>query len=460
MPFSEHALLAELRSLGAVTRFHAGYSGGLDSSVLLHALAGCREALGAPLDAVHVNHALLPEAASWTAHCRASCAALGLPLTVIDVDAFSRRAALGVEAAARQARYEALAALLAPGECLLVAQHRDDQAETVLLQLFRGSGPAGLAAMPRVAPLGKGRLARPLLGFARADLRAYADARGIRFVEDPSNADPRLARGFLRAEVLPRLEAHWPGLRKTLARAARHAADAAAIIAERAGEDLGALAATTPWRLPVGALARLSLPRRRAVLRHWCAARGLAVPDAARLDEALAQLAGARSGAAIEVAWPGGSLRRYRDALWLVPALAVHDAGTRLRWDGESPLALPTGLGTLRLAPGGWLGRDVPQAGLEVGFRTAGLRCAVVGRRGHRDLKHLFQDAGVPPWLRDRVPLVFVGGQLACVGDRWVCAEHATREPAAGLAVEWERPGHMAAWASAAPPLAPVRDLV
>lgn len=443
MPFSEDALLAELRSLGAVARFWAGYSGGLDSSVLLHALAACRDALGAPLAAVHVNHALLPEAGSWAAHCRATSAALGVPLTVLEVDASARCAALGVEAAARRARYEALAALLAPGDCLLTAQHGDDQAETVLLQLFRGSGPAGLAAMPRVAPLGAGRLVRPLLGFARAELRAFAEARGIGFVEDPSNADPRRARGFLRAEVLPRLAARWPGVRVTLARAARHAADAAAIIAERADEDLAALVAQTPWRIAVGPLARLTVPRRRAVLRHWCEVRGVAVPDAARLDETVAQLAVARAGSAIEVAWPGGSFRRYRDALWLVPPLVPHDRAVRLRWHVESPLALPAGLGTLRLAPGGRLRRDALEAGVEVGFRGAGLRCAPVGRRGHHDLKHLFQEAGVPPWLRDRVPLLFVGGRLAGIGDRWVCAELAVRDGAAGARVEWQRPPHL-----------------
>jgi len=460
MPFSEATLLAELRSLGPVTRFWVGYSGGLDSSVLLHALAACREALGVPTEAVHVNHALLPEAEAWTAHCRATCAALGVPLRVIEVDAGRLRAALGIEAAARQARYGAFARLLAPGECLLTAQHRDDQAETVLLQLFRGSGPSGLAAMPRVASLGRGRLARPLLGIDRADLLAYADARGIGFVQDPSNADRRLARGFLRAEVMPRLQAHWPGVGRTLARAARHAADAAAIIAERAAEDLLSLTASAAWRMPVGELARLSLPRRRAVLRHWCQARGVAVPDTARLDEALAQLAGARTAAAIAVTWQGGSLRRYRDALWLVPDLPAHDAGARLRWDGASPLVLPAGLGTLRLAPGGRLRRDRLDAGVEVGFRTVRLRCAPVGRSGHHDLKHLFQEDGVPPWLRDRVPLVFVGGRLACIGDRWVCAECATGDPAAGLEVHWDRPDHLESWASAASPPRPARDLL
>jgi tRNA(Ile)-lysidine synthase len=453
MSFSEHALPAALRSLGAVARFCVAYSGGLDSSVLLHALARCRDALGAPLVAVHVDHALLSEAAAWTAHCRATCAELGVPLQVVEVDAARRRAALGVEAAARDARYAALADLLGPGDCLLTAHHRDDQAETVLLQLLRGCGPAGLAAMPGVAPLGRGRLARPLLDVSRADLRAYAVEHLIGFVQDPSNSDPELARGFLRTEVTPRLQARWPGMSRTLARAARHAADAAAIIAERAAEDLERLTASTPWRMPVAALAHLSAPRRRAALRQWCRARGVEPPDTARLDELLQQLATARAGSAIEVRWPGAAFRRYRDTLILSPDLPAHDAGARLPWGGAVPLALPSGLGALRLAPGGTLRRDALAAGAEVCFRAPGLRCAPAGRAGHHDLKHLFQETGVPPWLRDRVPLVFIGGQLAAIADGWICAEFAIPDGAAGLSVVWERPGHLDVWtADTAPP--------
>jgi tRNA(Ile)-lysidine synthase len=452
MPFSEDALLAQLRRLGPVTGLRVAYSGGLDSSVLLHALVRLRDTLGAPLEAVHVDHGLLPQAGDWRAHCEASCAVLGVPLRVVEVEVAPLRAALGVEAAARQARYAALAGLLQPGECVLTAHHRDDQAETVLVQLFRGSGPAGLAAMPAVARLGAGRLARPLLGFGRGELRAYAVEHAVRFVEDPSNADPSLARGFLRAQVMPRLEAHWPGIKRTLTRAARHAADAAAIVAERAAEDLDALTGRAPWRMPIQGLQHLPMPRRRAVLRHWCQARGVAPPDTARLDEVLGQLATAASDRSIAVEWPAGSFRRYREWLFLSPDLPVHDPQARLRWEGASPLALPSGLGTLRLAPGGRLRGDVTAGCVEVHFRGAGLRCAPAGRVGRHDLKHLFQEAGVPPWLRDRVPLISVDGDVAAIADRWVCGARAVGDAAQGLAVVWERPRHLDVWTSTPAP--------
>jgi tRNA(Ile)-lysidine synthase len=446
MPFSAQTPLVALRALGPVARVWVAYSGGSDSAVLLHVLARQREALGAPLAAVHVDHALHPDSGAWTAHCRATCAALGVPLEVLAVDPLPRRAALGVEAAAREARYAALAGLLRPGDCLLTAHHADDQAETVLLQLLRGAGPAGLAAMPRVAPLGAGRLVRPLLDVARAELRAYAQANAVACVEDPSNRDPALARAYLRAAVMPRLEARWPGLRGTLARAARHAADAAAIIAERAAEDLSALTVLAPWRMPVPGLLALSLARRRAVLRHWCAVRGVPPPDTARLDALLGQLAAARAGRAVEVAWPGGAWRRYGEVLFLSPVLPPHDPSARLRWDGRRPLTLPAGLGTMALVPGGALRQDALAEGIEVGFRAAGLRCAPAGRRGRRDLKHLFQEAGVPPWLRDRVPLLLVGGHLAAIADRWVCTPFAASGATAGLELIWHRPDHLDVW--------------
>jgi len=318
----------------------------------------------------------------------------------------------------------------------------------VLLQLLRGSGPAGLAAMPVVAPLGPGRLARPLLGLDRAALRAYAAAHAIDYLDDPMNADLALGRGYLRAEVLPRLATRWPGVGETLARAARHAADAASIIAERAAEDLAAIGATSGWEVSATGLMRLSPPRRRAVLRQWCRVRGVPTPDAARLDEFLRQLGSAGTGSAPQVAWPGGALRRYRDALHLTPDLPPHDPTLRLSWDAAAPLALPAGLGSLRALPGGSLSPQALRRRVEVGFRAAGLRCAPHGRAGHHALKYLFQEAGVPAWLRDRIPLVFVDGELAAIADRWVCGGFAVGADAPGLRIAWERPEHLEPWSA------------
>ena len=442
----EDTLREALRDLSPPARLLVAYSGGLDSTALLHLCAALPAEVGATLEAVHVDHGLHPDAGAWAAHCRAACLRLGVPLTVLRVAAALARAEKGVEAAAREARYAALVPLLRTGDRLLTAHHRDDQAETVLLQLLRGSGPAGLAAMPPVAPLGAGLHLRPLLGVARAELRRYAEARGLDWLDDPSNADPMLGRGWLRSELLPRLRARWPGADAALVRAARHCADAAAIVDERAAEDLDAVATASPWQLQADAVARLPLPRRRAALRHWCRRQGVPVPDTARLDELLAQLAAAAAGRAPQVEWPGGALRRHRDRLYLDPGLAPPPGDCVLALNGDAELALPSGLGTLALVPGGALHRRLRDATLELRFRAPGLRMAIAGRRGHHTLKKLFQEAGVPPWLRERVPILHADGEPAAIGDRWVGAPFAAPAGESGLALRWQRPAALANW--------------
>ena len=446
----EDTLLAVLRELAGVSRLVVACSGGLDSTVLLHLCVAVRPTLGVPVVAVHVDHGLHPDSPDWAARCRAAGERLGVPVTALRVDAAAGRAAKGVEAAARDARYAALAQRLAPGDCLLTAHHRDDQVETVLLQLLRGSGPAGLAAMPTVAPLGRGLHVRPLLGVARSALRDYAVARALDWVEDPSNADPTLGRGWLRGHVLPPLRVRSPGIDAALARAARHCADAAAIVDERAAQDLALLATASPWQLAADALAQLSWPRRRAVLRHWCTRRGVPVPDTSRLDELLGQVAHARGERTPLVAWPGAAVRRHRDRLYLDPGLAQPPAGCTLPWaDPTLPLPLPADLGALVLVPGGPLSGGLAGAALEVRFRTPGLRLAIVGRAGRHTLKNLCQEAGVPPWLRGLVPVLHADGEPAAIGDRWVCATCAAATGDAGLALRWQRPPWLDHWRDA-----------
>jgi tRNA(Ile)-lysidine synthase len=440
MSFSEACLRSQLAPLqGVATRWWVAYSGGLDSSVLLHAMVRLRAELGVPLHAVHVDHGLHAGAAAWAAHCRQACAALGVPMRELRVDVEPHRARHGLEGGARAARYAALAGLLEAGDCLMTAHHRDDQVETVLLQLLRGGGPAGVAGMPFTARLGRGRLVRPLLDQPRAALRDYAAARRLDWLEDPANADTGLDRNFLRHEILPRLRARWPGLGATLSRAAAHAAEAAAICDERAAEDLAAARGSAPDRLRVDALTVLSPPRRRALLRHWCRSLALPVPDAARVDEALGPVLAAGPGRSPLVAWAGVELRRYRGQLYLGRALPALAREARLAWDAREALELPAGVGRLRLAPGGDLPADLAATALEVGFRAPALICRPCGRAGHHSLKKLFQEAGIPPWLRDRIPLVFRAGRLVAVADLWACDPDGRAGCAPGVRVVWER---------------------
>lgn len=425
----------------AARRYRVAFSGGLDSTVLLCALAQLRSRLpGGALAAVHVDHGLHPDAARWAAACAARCDALGVPLELLHVDG---RAARGEspEAAARDVRYRALRALLAPGEVLLTAHHADDQLETVLIQLLRGAGVAGLAAMPAEAGCGAGLHRRPLLGFARAMLREWARAQGIAgWLEDPANDDPRFSRNHLRRAVLPALRAHWPAAAAAASRSARHCAEAARLLDELAALDAAACAVGEA--LSVTAMGALSAGRCRNLVRWQARRLGLPTPDERRLGTLLAQLFDAAGDAQPEVRWPGVTALRHADRLWLIAEQRLPPPAPPLEWpDPRQPLALGPGLGTLKLVPGrggGLRPEALAAAPWRVVCRKGGERLRLPGRAGSRALKKLLQAGGVPPWLRARMPLVEIGGTLAAVAGLWVDEAWWTPPETEGWRVSWE----------------------
>jgi tRNA(Ile)-lysidine synthase len=421
MDFEPSLLLPLLRRLPPAQRYLVAFSGGCDSTVLLHALQALGNELPAPLLAVHVDHGLQAPSSRWAAHCAALCAGWQVACECRRVDAHAE-AGESREAAARRARYGALAAAMRPGDVLLTAHHRDDQAETFLLQLLRGAGPRGLAAMPGCVSFGKGHLARPLLGFSRAQLCDYARRQGLAWIDDPSNFDTVFDRNYLRNTILPPLIERWPAAPRAIARASTHQAEAALLLDELAAEDLGRLQSGDA--LHIAGLRALSQQRARNLLRYRIRSLGLPVPDAGRTQRILDEVVNARKDATPRVAWPGAEARRYRDRLFLLPALPPVPADA-FPWDGRTPLVAP-GLGVLDASdvPGGldpvWRG-----ARLQVRFGVAGERCRPVGGAHHHSLKKLWQAAGVPPWERERTPLLYVNGVLAAVGTRWICAEFA-----------------------------------
>ncbi len=408
--------LAEALADAAGHRLWIAYSGGLDSHVLLHAAVGLRERLRLDLHAVHVHHGLLPEADAWSLHCACVCAALQVPLAVHRL-ALQPPAGASLEAVAREGRYAAFRALLQPGDRLATAQHRDDQAETLLLALLRGAGVHGLAAMPARAPLGAGLLMRPLLALPRAALVDYARTLGLHWVEDPSNADLALDRNRLRHLVIPPLRERWPALDRTLARSAAHCAEAAALLNGCADELLDGLATDLPQALSIHRLRALDAGRRKLVLRRWLLRQGFPLPDSDRLRRILEELLPAAADRRPLVAWPGCEVRRYRDALHALAPLPPAPGNAPLPAPA-SPLSLPPPLGELA-----WALADAQavQARVSVRFGASGLRCARPARPG-RDLKAAFQQAGVPAWLRPYVPLVLVDGELAGVAGVTLCA--------------------------------------
>lgn len=442
MIFSPAQLARVLSQVPPVRRYWIAYSGGADSHVLLHALAALRDRLnGAVLQAVHVHHGLHADAERWVAHCRAICTALEVELQVLRVDARPGRGQ-SPEAAAREARYGALRHRLEAGDALVTAHHQEDQAETLLLQLLRGSGPRGLAAMPESAVFGAGLHLRPLLGFSRQALRDYARCHELAWVEDSSNAALDYHRNYLRHEILPRLRTQWPAASATMARAAGHSAEAAELLNELAAVDLRAAGVDeAAGCLSVSVLLGLPAARRRNVLRFWLQGLGLPVPSSAQLERLQEDVLRAAADAEPCARWPGAEVRRYRDRLYAMAPLAAPDRRRVLAWDLNSALVLPDGCGRLAVhaTTGGGLKADLPHGGaVTIRFRQGGERCRPAGRRETHALKKLLQERGVPPWQRARMPLIYVDGQLAAVADLWACEPFASAAGEPGLRIEWQ----------------------
>ena len=412
MPSLSIPLLQALSPWRNAKAWHVALSGGLDSTVLLHLLVQLRQTHSIPpITAVHVHHGLQAAADTWPAHCQALCDGLGVPLQVVRVQV---QAGASVERAARDARYQAFAALTAAGEVLLVGQHRDDQAETLLFRLLRGAGVGGLAAMPHQRRLGAGHLFRPLLDVPRARLESYAREQGLSWIEDPSNSQTDFSRNFLRHEVFPVLTRRWPQAAASMARSASHCAEAQGLLEELAKQDLQTAdsASDFAWldlpSLALAPLASLSPARQRNALRHWLATL-TSLPDTdhwAGWDA----LRDARNDAQPLWKLAEGELHRAAGRIWWLSADWLHQPAAPVPWvQPDQALVLP-GNGQVRFVG------DIPDGPLHVSYRQGG-EVMALAQRGHRDLKRLFNERGVPLFARGRLPLLYCNDQLLAVAN-------------------------------------------
>jgi tRNA(Ile)-lysidine synthase len=434
-------------------RIAVALSGGLDSMVLLR-LASAHT--GGSLFAFHVHHGLSPNADAWTAHCAAAAAALGATFDQRAVVVEKGRS--GIEAAARKLRYAALGAMCRSHgvDLLLTAHHLDDQAETVLLQLLRGSGAAGLSGMDAAnrAPglLGDEQLvmARPLLAQARADLEAFAAQEGVSWVEDESNADTRYARNALRHEVMPVLARAFPGFEQRIVRSSAHVQSAQRLLSELAAEDLAS--ALDGDGLDLARLRALSLDRVNNLLRHWFTQRRLAMPTTALLAQMVSQMLTAGEDAQPLVSHPECEVRRHRERLYLVPKRpelagmrdpddigVIEKHAQRFRWNGEGSIDFPDYGGTLFFdaAQHGFDAAWLRAQALEIDFRKGGEKLKPAANRPTRSLKQWFQATGIPAWERTRLPIVGNGSELLFAAGLGMDCRH-LGDGADRVALRWQ----------------------
>ncbi|MDI3272574.1 tRNA lysidine(34) synthetase TilS [Pseudomonas sp. MDT1-16] len=405
-------LLKQLAPWRNATTWRIAFSGGLDSTVLLHLLAHLAKTESLPaLNAIHVHHGLQAVADAWPDHCQSVCDALGVPLQVVRVQV---QPGASLERAAREARYAAFIEATQANEVLMTAQHRDDQAETLLFRMLRGAGVRGLSGMPRQRPLGKGQLLRPLLDVTRAELEAYASEHRLNWIEDPSNQNRQFSRNYLRHQVFPVLTERWPQALATMVRSAAHLSEAQGLLDELAQIDLtdASTANDFDWlglpSLELAALEKLSAARQRNALSHWL--------------EPLTRLPDSDH-------WSGWE--DLRDAtgdarpIWRLANGELHRAGGRIWWLSDSWLRTPPAVGTwpdpslsLVLPDNGviTLTGQIPDGPLHIRYREGGEVMSLPGR-GHRDLKRLLNESGVPGFARGRLPLLYRGEQLLAVAN-------------------------------------------
>ena len=399
-----HTALARIPP-GAIA---VAFSGGMDSSVLLHALAQLPAARARGLRAIHIDHGLHADSASWAQTCSESAGNLGVPLQVYKVD-IACNSGTGIEDAARTARFAAFTGHLRAGEFLALAQHRDDQAETILLKLLRGAGPEGLGGMRTLRQFARGYLWRPLLDVSRSIVGEYAQAHALRWLEDPSNTDTSLRRNFLRAEILPRLMQRWPEATAALAHSATWARVAADFIAEQAANALPRLRAAEPATLRWRDWLALPDALRDPVLRLWLRELGFDEPAHFHVAELQRQLAAPEDRTPC-LTFAQTELRRYRELLYAMRPLPAVPDDWQASWNG-APLDLPGG-GRLTLEPARLL-----DPCLNVRYRRGGERIKPAGAAHTHELRTLLQEAGVPPWRRERMPLIYADTALLAVGD-------------------------------------------
>ena len=449
MTLEVNHLSEHLNKFNKANHLYVGYSGGLDSHVLLHVII---ELIGKKrITAVHVNHQLSSNSDIWQKHCEDRCLEIGVNIICKTVSIKNR--GTGIEDAARNARYSVFEKLLKKNDLLILAHHADDQIETMLFRLFRGSGIKGMSGMPISRLLGNGELFRPLLPFFRRDLESYASANQINWIEDDSNLDIAFDRNFIRHKLIPTINERWPNSSFKLNRSANIFAESDFLINILAQKDFKIVTEVSErvgWSISIDKLNGFEIIRQKNILRYWFNLHNLTLPSYAVLDNALNQMIGSKIDAEPFVSWGDLQLRRFNKKLYLLP-LNFEDPNysvkkkkgrellekNSIKWDGSSHLILPDSSSLcVKLKIKGGLRIDVKK-NLEIRFRSGGERCKPQGRSGSNTLKKLFQEYSLEPWLRNNIPLIYIDNRLAAVGDLWVCDEFCAEPDELGIQLEW-----------------------
>lgn len=410
-----------------------GYSGGLDSSVLLQVMYNLQTIWQSDFEllAVHVNHGLQKEADEWQEHCQTTAGKLGVNFISKTVK-INKNSSDSLEELARNARYDVFQSIMKPGDVLCLAHHLEDQGETFILRLLRGSGPLGLASMDAKSIRGENVFLRPLLNISKEFLKEYAQIESLEWIEDSSNFDIAYDRNYLRHNIMPALEERWPSVAKRLSRSAELNSEAASLLDALAEIDMASISKvienpvlTKNRILDISGLKSLENKRQMNVLRYWLRSFGMPLPSRIKLQQIADEVLEAGDDRTPCVCWQGSEVRRFKNDLYLMEPLPPTTGSKILDWDLQKNLKLPDGLGELVCTEDNGKGSGLRYPNKDekvtVRFRQGGERCKPLGRSASQTLKKLFQEYDIPPWERDLIPVIYYNDQLAAVTGKWVC---------------------------------------
>ena len=392
------------------------YSGGVDSHVLLHLLASSKDLPIHCLKAIHIDHSLHDDSAQWAMHCAKVASTLGVDFQSIKVEVLNSHA-MGVEAAARRVRYQAIAGKLSTQDIVLTAQHQEDQAETLLLQLLRGAGPKGLSAMASLSSLGEGQMMRPFLNTTQVEIMAYATEHKLEWINDPSNTNNQFNRNYLRHEVWPLIIKRWPSASRLLSRSAQHCNEADTLLADLAKLDLAVvLGKGSENSLTIDGLLSLSIERCKNLLRYFIVSHQFSLPSATMLQRIIDEVCLSAEDSMPMIQWSGIQIRRYRgEIFFLKPQKPVDTSHAFLCKKPERLKLFEDCVLTWLVVENMGISQAMFDDGLRVGFREGGEKIKLHGHQHHKSLKTLWQEWAIPPWERDRIPLLFYGNELIAV---------------------------------------------
>ena len=440
MQLSTAVIQTVLEQNKSVGRLFIAFSGGVDSHVLLH-LCALLDKYKNIITAVYVHHGLQDEANEWENHCAQISEHLDIAFLRLDVNA-TPKIGQSPEETARIVRYQALKRLLEKDDVLLTGQHREDQMETVLLQLFRGAGLSGLSGMPLTMQFGKGFLVRPFLDVPRQMIKDYAEQNELDWVEDPSNQDISFDRNFLRHRVVPLLKERWPAIDKTVSRSSRHCAEANNFIVDAARNFFLYCFESSSRTVSIKRLLVHDVFVQQLIIREWFRHSGLRMPSAGLLTRMLSEVVAAKQDSMPLLQGRGFMLRRFRDKLYLLFDSLPVDTNSCYRWQNhESTLELLNNGRLIKIStPEAGLSRVVLEQGdVEVCYRQGGEKISLPNRLGRHTLKDLFQEAAIPPWTREKVPLIYIDKKLATVGDKWVSSEFNQSQGGDNIKIRWQQ---------------------